>query len=200
MLPSVTVSTGAQVSGRAFLGLIRHVKDERGADVLKRIIDGAGAPARESFARPIRIMSWYPYAAFTAFLGSLEQQLGKGDAAFGRKLGAAAGTRDLGTVFRIYSALASAERLIRACSKVWPSYYRDAGRMEAIAWDPERTVLRIYDFKEMDPRHCRLMEGWMISTMENIGFRVSEDAMESACTSRGAPHHEFVCSWQKRAR
>jgi hypothetical protein len=188
----------AQASGRAFLGLIRYVKDHGGgAPTLARVIEGAGPAARDTFAKPIRIMSWYPYAAFSGFLGSLERHLGKSDPAFCRHLGAAAGTRDLGTVFRIYRALASPERLIRACGKVWPSYYRDAGRMEAVAWEPDYTVLRIYDFPEMDPRHCRLMEGWMISTMLNIGCRVNDDGMERQCMRAGAPYHEFTCSWTR---
>jgi hypothetical protein len=43
-----------------------------------------------------------------------------------------------------------------------------------------------------------MMEGWMIAAMELIGVVVSNDAVESQCTSRGDPFHEFRCSWKKR--
>jgi hypothetical protein len=185
-------------SGKAFLGLIRYVKDQRGLPWLSDVIAGAPAPTRQVFQDPIRIMNWYPYRAYTGFLRALDRALGTGDGKVCRDLGAAAGKRDLGTVFRVYVALASAERLIRSCAKVWASYYRNAGRMEAIAWESTRTTLRIYDFPAMDTHHCRLMEGWMIATMDTIGFRVNEDAEEARCPSRGDPYHEFRCTWTKR--
>jgi hypothetical protein len=186
-----------EVSGRAFLGLIRHVKDVRGAEGLKAIVREAGPATAAVFEHPISVMSWFSYPAFTGFLRAVDRSMGTGDRTYCRTLGAVAGKRDLGTIFRVYVALSSAERLIRACGKVWPSYYRNAGTMEAIAWEPTNTVLRIEGFREMEPTHCRLMEGWMISTMETIGFRVGKDAMESACMSKGGPYHEFRCSWTR---
>jgi hypothetical protein len=187
----------AEVSGKAFLGLIRSIKNEHGDDALRAAIDGAGAVARDVFGARIRIMGWYPYPAYAAFLRSIERVAGTGDGASCRRMGAMGGARDLGTIFRVFSVLASPERLIRGCDHVWPSYYRGAGRMESIEWAPERTVLRIHDFREMEPLHCRLMEGWMISTMKQIGALVAEDARETVCASRGGPYHEFTCSWRR---
>ena len=187
----------AEASGRAFLGLIRFVKDKHGEDVLKRIIADAGEPTQRAFEGRIRIPDWYPYPAYVGFLRAIDRAVGKGDRRFCRELGAMAGQRDLGTIFRVFAALASPERLIRACQRIWPTYYRGAGRMEAIEWAPERTVLRIFDFPVMHPSHCRLMEGWMIATMTSIGCKVSDDAHESACTSKGAQHHEFTCTWSR---
>ena len=186
----------AEVSGKAFLGIIRHLKDTKGPVMLAEVVRRSSDATRAVFADPIRASDWHPYEGYVGFLRELERTAGGGDRAFSKTLGAAAGQRDLGSIFRVYTVLASAERLIRACNKVWPSYYRGAGEMEAIAWSPDDTRLRITGFAEMDPAHCRLMEGWMISTMAMIGFRV-EDGRETACTSRGSPHHEFACRWTK---
>jgi hypothetical protein len=189
---------GAEVSGRAFLGLLQHVRDTHGPDALTRLLQAAGAPTQQVFAERIGKLSWYPYPAFTGFLEAAERTLPppqpKG-AAF--QLGAAAGKRDLGTVLRIYVAVASAERLIRACRLVWPSYYRNAGSMEAVRWEPDDTALRILDFPAMHRLHCRMMEGWMIATMESLGFVVA-DARQIAFMGQGAPHHEFRCTWTRR--
>jgi hypothetical protein len=187
----------AEVSGRAFLGLIRHVKDTQGDAVLREIVAEAGGATRGVFTAKIGVHDWYDYGAYTAFLRAIDRKLGNGDRTFCRELGAIAGKRDLGTIFRVFTALASAERLIRSCSRVWPSYYRNAGRMEATSWTAEHTALRIHEFPEMHPAHCRLMEGWMISTMATIGFRVNDDARETKCTSRGHPYHEFTCTWTR---
>ena len=191
---------GAEASGRAFLGILKYVKSSRGPDALASVIASGNDPCRQAFAHPIRMMTWYPYDAFVGFLNGLERALGRaGQHSFCRELGDVAGVRDLGTVFKVYRTLSSPERLIRSCSKVWSSYYRHAGRMEAVTWEPSDTTVRIYDFPEMAPTHCRLMEGWMISTMRSIGFYVNDDAFEKKCMSTGGPYHEFHCTWQKRS-
>ena len=188
------------VSGRAFLGLVKSIKRRGGDDLLKRVVDGAAPEARAVLARPIPKLTWQPYGAFISFLEAAERTVGGSDRSFARVLGAEAGKMDLGTVLKVYVALSSAERLIRSCSTVWASYYRGAGRMEAVSWDPDETVLRIYDFDAMAPVHCRLMEGWMTSAMETLGFTVRDDAHERTCPSRGGAVHEFWCCWRRGRR
>jgi hypothetical protein len=110
-------------------------------------------------------------------------------------LGREAGKRDLNTVFAYLSRFYGPERLIRSCSRVWPHYYRNAGRMEAVECDPDRTVLRIQGFARMSGAHCRLMEGWMSQAMALVGAEVIEGS-ETRCPRRGDPWHEFVCRWR----
>jgi hypothetical protein len=190
------MASGPQVNGRAFLGLIHHIKTRFGKPMLDEIVADSGPLVREAFSSPIHVLTWYRYEALAAFLEGAERKVGHGDRAYCRTLGVATGKRDLGTILRVYVALASAERLIRSCASIWPSYYRNAGRMEATAWQPDRTVVRIYDFPGMAPAHCRLMEGWMQSTMETIGFRLNPGAGETECPSRGGQYHEFQCTWR----
>lgn len=184
------------VSGRAFRGILRTLKDHCDPASFRKIIATAGAP--RVFDQPIRSLGWYPYDAYRALLVAADQLAGTGTGAFCRTLGTKAGRRDASTVLRIYVALSSPERLIRSCSKVWPSYYSNAGHMEALSWDPNGTTLRIHGFSAMHPFHCRLMEGWMISTMDMIGLQVNSDAHESKCMSGGDPFHEFTCTWRKK--
>lgn len=187
----------AEVSGRAFLGLIRHLRDTYGHAQLGRIGELGGDRARSVLSQRVSKLGWYPYAAFTEFLAGAEQALPRsGGTSF--ELGRIAGQRDLGTVLKIYVALASPERLIRSCKLVWPGYYRNAGRMEAVEWEASSTVLRIHDFPEMHRLHGRLMEGWMISTMESIGLVVDPGACQTSFMGDGAPHHEFRCTWRRR--
>jgi hypothetical protein len=190
----------ADVTGAAFLGLIRHVKDSAGADALADIVDEAGPRTKEIFTRPIRVMAWYPYSAYTSFLTAIDAKLGQSDLAYCRSLGEFAGKRDLGTIFKIYVALSSPERLIRSCAKVWSSYHRNAGDMRALSWGPEETVLRIEGFPSMHKGHCLLMEGWMMKTMDTIGCRVLPGARETTCMSDGGAFHEFRCEWQSKSR
>jgi hypothetical protein len=185
------------VSGRAFLGIVRSLKQRGGTELLRRVVDEAGGEAARVFAAPISQLSWQPYASFIGLLRSADRVAGRGDLSMGHALGVEAGAQDLSTILRVYVALSSAERLIRSCSSVWASYYRNAGSMRAVRWEPDDTVLRISDFPEMAPIHCRLMEGWMTSTMSTLGFAVLPGARERSCASRGGEFHEFWCQWTR---
>ncbi|PZR08019.1 MAG: hypothetical protein DI536_25625 [Archangium gephyra] len=187
----------AEVSGRAFLGIIKHVKETYGANALHELLPTLPPATQKVFGGRILHATWYPYEAYIGLLKALAQKYGNGSSDYCRELGAASGTRDINTVFRIYLAIASTERLIRSCTKVWSSYYRNAGTMEAMSWAPEETLLRISDFPDMAPEHCRLMEGWMITTMNVLGADVI-DGHESMCMSTGGAAHEFKCRWKKR--
>lgn len=188
----------SEARGRAFLGPLRHVKEAFGRDAIDALTKDTSPLLADVLARRLRQGAWYPYPAYVELLRRIDRLHGDGDLGYCRTLGEWAGRQDLGSMFRIYAALADAERLIRSSSLVWPQYYRHCGSMSAIATSPSDTRLRITGFSAMDPAHCRLMEGWMIATMEQIGCRVQPGGRETACTSRGDPHHEFRCAWTRR--
>lgn len=179
----------------AFLGLIRHVRSTYGEKRLASLLEDAPAATQLACSDRIRPKGWYPYAGFAGFLKAVDGSLGEGDRALARRLGAEAARMDLETTFGQLQSKGDPEALIRACTLVWSSYYRDAGVMNAVEWKPERTLLRIEGFPAMSPEHCALMEGWMIEAMGMIGARVHEGARETVCAGDGGPYHEFSCSW-----
>ena len=189
---------GTEVSGRALLGLLAFAKERGGRPSVAELVGKLSEPARAVFSDRVQPLRYYPYSTYVELLYALKLRFGRPNQKFFVHLGATAGERDLGTMFKIYRTLASPERLIRSCSRVWASYYRDAGTMTAIAWSPYDTRLRIEGFAQMDRAHCELMEGWMLATMKQIGVIVNDDARETACTSRGDAHHEFACTWRAR--
>src|SRR5687768_14692339 len=100
----------AEVSGRAFLGIVKYIKSTRGTAALAAVVAAANAETRTAFERPIRVMTWYPYSAFVGFLHGIDHVLGRaGQHSFCRELGDVAGVRDLGTVLRVYRTLSSPE-------------------------------------------------------------------------------------------
>ena len=187
-----------QVSGRALLGLFSFAKDHGGKTAIDEVTRSLGATSRDALSRRVQALGYYPYATYIDLLRALKRRFAKPSETFYRNVGASAGERDLGTMFKVYVALASPERLIRSCTRVWASYYRNAGSMTAIAWEPSDTRLRIEGFASMDRAHCELMEGWMLATMKQIGVVVGPNARETICAGLGGPHHEFACTWRAR--
>jgi hypothetical protein len=185
--------------GRALLGPLRYVKERYGKGELEALTRGAPPELSGVLAQRVAQGAWYPYGAYVALLRGIDRRFGRGDLTYCRELGEWAGRQDLGSMFKIYAMLASPERLIRACKLVWPQYY-DMGEMFAVSAAAHDTRLRITGAPEMDPAHCRLMEGWMVGTMAQIGCRVHAGAGEVVCPSRGGDHHEFACTWEAMAK
>jgi hypothetical protein len=181
----------------AFLGVLKHLRGAAGPDHIAQVMPSWGAAIASVTAERIVGTDWYSYDAFAQLLRGAERELGDGSGALSRELGYAAAKSDLRGVFSMLKLLASPQHLIGACERVWPRYYRNAGRMIAVASRPENTVLRILEFPTMVREHCRMMEGWMISAMEVLGATVLPGAQESTCMADKGPYHEFVCKWQK---
>jgi hypothetical protein len=180
------------VRGTAFLGVIRHILDT--GHPLDQVLAVAPPATRAVFEERIRVLGWYSYEGFAGLLRASDRKLGTGDLGYCVRLGEAASAKDLGSVFAFLAKLASPEWLIRSCGRVWGQYYRNAGRMEAVAWSPASTILRIHDFPRMDPAHCRLMAGWMVQSMRTLGATV-HSGVETRCTSTGGAYHEFTARW-----
>jgi hypothetical protein len=188
-----------ETRGTAFLGILKHLRDRYGAPAVAAALEGADPATRQVTARRLHKLQWYPYEAYIGLVQAAVDVFGDGDPVYARTLGEVAADRDLSTVFKLFRRLYGPQRLIRACGRVWNQYYRNAGSMSALNAEPDDTRLRIVDFDGMHPLHCRLMEGWMIGSMRILGAEVAGDGRESACTSRGDPHHEFSCTWTLRS-
>jgi hypothetical protein len=181
----------------AFLGVLKELRARVDADRLGAALKTWGRELAMVTGERVARTEWYPYAAFAQLLTGAERELGDGTGALSRELGHAAAKSDLSGAFAVLKLLASPRHLIGSCERVWPRYYRNAGRMEAVSTRPENTVLRIHEFPEMSPAHCRMMEGWMISAMEVLGATVLPGGKETICMAQKGKFHEFVCQWKK---
>ncbi len=180
----------------AFLGLLKQLRARFGGEALAPVLPTWGPALAQVVASRVGKTDWYPYPALVELLDGAERELGSGDGSLVASLGEGAARSDLsGGAFSILRMLGSPRHLIGSCERVWPRYYQNAGRMIAVAREPDNTVLRIVDFPGMAPMHCRMMEGWMRSAMTQLGATVLPGGRETTCTSTGGPWHEFACRW-----
>lgn len=188
------------VAGGAFLGVLKQIKAAHGPDIANKVLqraEKAGA-GHDVFAERITVLGWFEYEAFVALLRAADEVAAQGDLSYCRELGIGAARLDLKSLFSFIARMYGPEKLIHSCSRVWPRYYANAGRMEAESAAPNDTRLRIYEFGTMDLAHCRLMEGWMIGAMDHLGATVNDDGRQTAFMGDGDPYHEFACTWRRR--
>jgi predicted hydrocarbon binding protein len=182
----------ARVKGFALRGLLKSVKEARGSipDVLAAVPENG----RAAFVRPIVASDWYPYAAFVGLVRAVDQLLGQGNLALARKLGRDAAARDLGTTFRIMSAVTSPKFLIERGHLFW-SKYCDTGRLVLDASQELSFRARLEGFPDIDAAHCLLIEGWFEGLGEALGA-VGMASRQTACVHKGDPACEFEGRWQ----
>jgi hypothetical protein len=186
------MADAASVKGFAVRGLLRSIKDNGWSipDVI------AALPASElpAFAKPVVVSNWYPYSAFVALVRALEARHGEGaDFALCRRLGRQSASRDLGTTFRIISAMASVDFLLKRGQVFWGQYC-DRGRIVLEAPKPLSFLARMEGFPEIDAGHCRLIEGWL----EGLGAALGAEGMtcrQTQCVHRGDPVCEYLGEW-----
>jgi predicted hydrocarbon binding protein len=188
----------AEASGKAFLGIIRYLKDNGGANLLKEIIDALDDSIKKTFLERIELLEWYPYNDFSQFLNAIKNKLAKNNPKFFYDLGEYTGKRDMETFLSIYTSIQSPERFIRNCKMIWSSYYRNSGEMSLIPSIPDKIIYRIDDFPQMNINHCHLMEGWIATTLNLLGFAILTSE-ETHCMNSGDPYHEFVFIRAKNA-
>ena len=182
----------ASVKGFALRGLLRSVKD--GGWSIPEVIAALPAGAKASFDKPVISSAWYPYEAFVALARAIERLHGTpADFALCRRLGRESAARDIGATFRIMSAMASVEFLLKRGQVFWGQYC-DRGRMVLESPAPLSFRAWIEDFPGMDAAHCRLVEGWLEGVGAALGA-VDMTCRQDRCLQRGDPRCEYLGAW-----
>jgi hypothetical protein len=180
------------VKGFALRGLLRSIKDNGWS--IPDVIAALPAAEKTAFARPVIVSNWYPYSAFVALVRAVEALHGQGDGgALCRTLGRQSAARDLGTTFRIISAMASVDFLLKRGQVFWGQYC-DRGRMVLEAPRPLSFLARMEGFPEIDRAHCHLVEGWL----EGLGVALGAVGMtcrQTRCVHHGDPVCEYLGEW-----
>ena len=182
----------ASVKGFALRGLLRAVKDNGWS--IATVIAALPEEAKASFANPVISSAWYPYRAFAALARTIESVHGSpSNFALCRRLGHASAARDLGATFRIISAMASVEFLLKRGQVFWGQYC-DRGRMVLEAPSSLSFLARMEGFPEIDAAHCRLIEGWLEGLGEALGA-VEMTCRQVRCVHRGDPDCAYLGAW-----
>jgi len=188
------------IKGAALLGFLKYIKGKpNGEELLKKVIDAMPPELAPSCRQRVVAVAEYPYALFVAFIRAADKTLGRGDLSICKELGKATALRDIESVGQLFQREPRIEDLYRSGDVYWKSYHLNSGSWKVEDTNPEQTVMRIYDFPEMDPAHCRLMEGWMTQAMISCGVLMSGEVREVKCMSQGDPYHEFIARWRAKA-
>jgi predicted hydrocarbon binding protein len=183
----------SQIKGFAIRGILKSIKESRWS--IPDVLAAMPAEARGTFEQPIVASAWYPYSVFAQLGRAVEKVHGKGDLEVVREFGRKGAVRDLGTTFRIISAITSLEFFLNRLQILW-SKYCDTGRMQLLELKGNHFVVQLLDFAGIDATHCASTEGWI----EGMGAAMGATGMkarQTRCVHRGDAFCEFEGSWER---
>lgn len=186
-----------EVRGTAFLGALKFIKVQRQAELLsKQVMESLPPEAQKVCSRKVIAVVDYPYQAFIQLIRTIDKVLGSGSLELCRELGRFAAVSDFDSLRQMMSNFnLKPSDLFRDCNTYWQSYYSRAGEMRTESAEHQCSI-RIHDFEQMDPAHCRLMEGWMAQAMIEAGGSWLREIRETQCMSSGGRFHEFAGEWE----
>jgi len=188
------------VKGTALIGFFKFVKTRpRGEAAAEEILRALPEEAGRVCRKKVIAVGDYSYSIFVAYIRAMDRVLGQGDLALCRQLGEFVANLNIQFATQMSKKRPLPEDLFRVGDVFWKNYHLNSGYLKAEDSSPDHTVLRIYDFPQMDPAHCRLMEGWFFRAIVETGGVWSEAIHEARCASRGDPYHEFIGRWKLAA-
>jgi len=187
-----------RVKGASLLGFFKYVKEQpEGEQKMARVLATMPAESAGECRKKVIAVAEYPYRVFVDYIRACDRVLGRGDLAVCRQLGEFAAMHDVRSFLKMVKTEPEPGDVFRAASLLWKNYHLHSGRLQVEDATPEHSLLRIHDFPQMDPAHCRLMEGYFTSGLRELQREVLEEFHETRCPSRGDPYHEFAGKWRE---
>lgn len=118
-----------RVRGIALLGLFAAVEADLGADAVARVRAALPPDVRARLAAPIVASEMYSVEVVAAVHEAIRTELGGGDPAMNRRIGALAARADFGGLYRAFIRVADYATLLRATERAWHRYNSN-GRVE----------------------------------------------------------------------
>jgi len=185
------------VKGASLIGFFKYVKDSKdGAALMEKVLDALPPESAQVCRQKVIAVADYPYSLFVDLIRAIDKVTGVGNLSVCVALGRYAAARDIQAFMETFKSEVKPEDLSRAADIMWKSYHINSGTIEAKDTSPENFAIRICDFPQMDPAHCRLMEGYLSQAMIEVGGSWIEDVHEVKCCSNGDPYHEFQGKWK----
>jgi hypothetical protein len=185
------------VKGVVLIGFIDSVKGlPQGEALLKEIISALPEQSAKVVGGMIVAIAEYPYKVFVDCLKAAVEVSGKGDLEKAKDFGKYRSSMVIRAFLKNSGNRLSIHDLMLVGDLLWKSHHINSGYLKLEDSSPENSILRIYEFPQMDPVHCKYMEGYLGQAMEEVGAVWIEELREVKCCSRGDNYHEFRGTWK----
>ncbi len=179
--------------GAVWLATATFVQKKFGAAALATCLDEMSAEERATIAAVIPA-GWYPLDMTLKFAKIADRQLGAGDLALCRDIGAYSADWQLNTFHRVFLRFKRPLYLIERASSMWGSFH-DSGQWELSEQGPNRYHALLRNYSTIDESFAIRLEGWLEKALSVCGaeqVRASETAVRRGERS----NYRFEVEWR----
>lgn len=182
---------GIRVKGGALLSRFAFLREHRGEDAVKRVIERLPESDRTACSS-ILTGGWYPFELNERIDAAVAAEMDMGDDVF-LLMGEKSAIQNLTGPHKAMLSIGDPHGLLRRAPQIYQMYY-DNGRREYESSGEKKAILRTYDAETFSKNDCLTVVGWHRKAIEMCGGRDAR-VTETKCRAKGAPHCEYHCEW-----
>ena len=184
----------AKVKGVLIQAGIQYAREKTGDAGIEGILRLLAEHTPITDPELILSFEWYP---IEPFLQMIRPGLGLDEEAadrLARSMGSFGIDEIVGRVYRSYLCEDDPNATAEKLGILWPQIF-DSGRIETVENEPGRAVSRLTGFESPDPILCSVLCGSFARGLEVSGAGGAQ-VVHPTCVHTGAPHCEFLATWQ----
>ncbi|HEY4056887.1 MAG TPA: hypothetical protein VGM39_09765 [Kofleriaceae bacterium] len=184
----------ANVKGSALSSRVLWVELNSGAAGMARLLPQVSPELRADIERGINKANWYPLSHLVELVSTIDRLFGTNDGALIDELARHGAEANLTTIYRLFFKVGTTHWILGRAVRLWSAHY-DSGFLEVLTRGPKTAVLRIREFDDPHPVHCRSVHGWAARSVELSGAERLKSS-EVKCRSKGDEYCQFEFAWE----
>ena len=181
----------AKVKGGALLSRIAFVREQRGEDAVRRVLDRLSPEDRHACSQ-VLTGGWYPFEVSKHLDEAVAAEIAIGEKVF-LLMGEKSAEQNLNGPHKAMLSPGDPHGLLRRTPQIYQMYY-DTGRRTYDYIDERKAVIRTYDAATYSKHDCLTIIGWHRKAIEMCGGK-NPRVTETKCRAAGDEICEYVCEW-----
>ncbi len=183
-----------RVKGAVLLARRVFVLEEHGEEAWQAVLAELPEKDRELLGGFVLTASWYPFELNERLDAAVVQQVGGGDPAIFKQIGAWSAKKNLAGPHRTFLTPGDPQRFLAITDRIY-SFYYDSGHRVFESTGPRSGVMTTYEAETFSKTDCQTVIGWYEEALAMCGASQVK-MLETACRADGAPHCRYEIDWQ----
>lgn len=171
----------------------KYVIAKSSEEAYDKIVESLSSSEQRIIKETVGVSQWLDYQLWWKLLLAADKQVGRGDLAVIREIGAFDAKENLSTIYKFFIALMNIPAVIKRSPMIWKQYY-DTGQMNVISVGKNEAELHLVDFPNLPLHHEEELLGWMGTAVEMTGNRLVS-IEHTTCMCKGDDHCTFMIKW-----
>jgi uncharacterized protein (TIGR02265 family) len=181
-----------QIKGTVLKARLAFIEQYAGVEGRDRVLASLPSNDRHELGRLLAVR-WYPFELGKRLDEAIVTVLGKGQASFFERLGAASADQNLGTLHHAFLAPGDPHAFLAKAPAIYRLYY-ETGHRDYQRVGEREGLLTTHEAETFSAPDCMTVVGWYRRALEMCGARDVE-VVEEECRARGGALCRYRVKW-----